>query len=146
MLSKSIQNGNQRSKLYSLFGNLETAGLDNLNLDFIDSLIESSCQLNSIRDSSPVMDSSPRMYEEGSPDVKNNYQNTVFNFTEESRRDISLDPALETVVDIQDFLNTTLEASGGALNIDNIFPAGDLDLVEGPTSTGNFLDISKVNV
>ena len=90
------------------------------------------------------MDSSPRMYEEGSPDIKNNLTNSVFSFTEESQSAISLDPALETVVDIQELLNTTLEANGEPLNIDNIFPAGDLDLVEGHTSTGTFLDISKV--
>lgn len=138
------KNGFKRSKLYSLFGNLETAGLENLNFSFADSLIDSTCQLSNIRDTSPVMDASPRMYEEGSPDVKNKIVNSVFTFKEESQGDNSLDPALETVVDIQELLNATLEAEGGPLNIDNIFPAGDLELAEGHTSTGNYLDISKV--
>lgn len=84
------------------------------------------------------------MYEEGSPDIKA-LTNSVFIFSEDSQSNVSLDPALETVVDIQELLNTTLEAEEGPLNIDNIFPASDLDIAEGHTSTGNFLDISKVN-
>jgi len=92
---------------------------------------------------------SPRMYEEGSPDIiKKDLTQSVFTFSEESQQGVLLDPSLENVVDIQDLINATLpalEAEEGPLNIDNIFKGSDLDLLEGHTSTGtnNFLDISK---
>lgn len=92
---------------------------------------------------------SPRMYEEGSPDIiKKDLTQSVFTFTDESQQGVLLDPSLENVVDIQDLINATLpalEAEEGPLNIDNIFKGSDLDLYEGHTSTGtnNFLDISK---
>ncbi|XP_045192696.2 CCAAT/enhancer-binding protein-like [Mercenaria mercenaria] len=97
---------------------------------------------------------SPRMYEEGEPDIsfKKDLLKQVFTFTEESQHALTLDPTLENVVDLQELINTaipTLEAEEGPLNLDSIFPASDLDIVEGHTSNfqagnqNNFLDISK---
>ncbi|KAL4234061.1 hypothetical protein ACF0H5_005715 [Mactra antiquata] len=94
---------------------------------------------------------SPRMYEEGEPDIKKDFINkTVFTFTDESQDALKLDPTLENVVDLQDLINTAipaLEAEEGPLNLDNIFPVSDLDIIEsGHTSnvpSQNFLDLSK---
>lgn len=94
------------------------------------------------------------MYEEGEPDIifKKDLFKPVFTFTEESQHALNLDPSLENVVDLQDLINTAipaLENEEGPINLDNIFPASDLDLVEGHTSNyplgnqNNFLDISK---
>lgn len=95
------------------------------------------------------------MYEEGEPDIKKDLVKQVFTFKSENQHELILDPSLENVVDLQDLINSaipTLESEEGPLNLDNIFPASDLDIVEDHTSNyqaGNqssFLDISKVNI
>lgn len=93
------------------------------------------------------------MYEEGEPDIINkDLVKQVFTFVEDRQPVLSLDPSLENVVDLQELINATiptLESGEGPLNLDNIFPASDLDIVEDHTSNfqaGNqntFLDISK---
>jgi len=91
------------------------------------------------------------MYEEGEPDIKKDFINkTVFTFTDESQDALKLDPTLENVVDLQELINSaipTLESEEGPLNLDNIFPVSDLDIVEGGHTSNeqsqNFLDISK---
>jgi len=92
------------------------------------------------------------MYEEGLPDsdiIKLDSSHSVFSFKEDTRH-IQLDPTLENVVDIQEFLNSaipTLEAGDGPLIIDNYISSGDLDISSGHTpvsANSDFLDISKV--
>lgn len=78
------------------------------------------------------------MYEEGN-DI--HVKKGIFSFAEQNQSCVPLDPSLENVVDIQEFLNTAipaLEAEGGPINIDHIFSSSDLELVEkGHTSELN---------
>ena len=70
------------------------------------------------------------MYEEGNEIP---LKKGIFSFVEQNPSIVPLDPTFENVVDIQELLNTTipaLEAEGGPINIDQIFPASDLELVE----------------
>ena len=95
---------------------------------------------------------SPRMYEEGAPDLTfKDFNKSVFSFNNQSDQGLNtLDPTLENVIDLQELINNTLpalEVEGGPLTIDTIFPASDLDLVETHhTPSGNNTDISKVNI
>ena len=68
------------------------------------------------------------MYEEGN-DIP--LKKGVFSFVEHNNI-VPLDPTFENVVDIQELLNTAtaLEAEEGPINLDHIFPASDLELVE----------------
>lgn len=94
------------------------------------------------------------MYEEGSPDIfKKDFTKPVFTFNEDSQHELSLDPTLENVIDLQELINATipaLEVEEGPINLDTIFSASDLDTVERHTSNiqtngQNLLDLSKVN-
>lgn len=131
--------------------NFETAGLENLNFAFADSLIDSSCQSARTPEVSPLMES-PRMYEEGEPDIvlKKDFASSVFTFIQERQNSLNLDPSLENVVDLHELISADIQAFGAEgeqINLDNIFPASDLDLAECHTSNvnqgNNILDISK---
>ena len=58
----------------------------------------------------------------------------LFSFVEQNKSAVPLDPTFENVVDIQELLTlptiTALDTVEGPLNIDNIFPASDLELAE----------------
>ncbi|KAH3772955.1 uncharacterized protein LOC127844202 [Dreissena polymorpha] len=133
------------------------AGLETLSFNFADSLIDSTCQ-------SPNTDGSltfatmesPRMYEEVLPDIivhKRDLSSSAFTFAEDTQFSDSLgqfDPTLETVVDLQELINSaipTIASGEGPMILDNFLTQGELDLVEDNSSTGNingdFLDISK---
>lgn len=72
------------------------------------------------------------MYEDGN-DIPLKKQG-LFSFVEQNQSAVPLDPTFENVVDIQELLTlptiTALETVEGPINIDNIFPASDLDLAE----------------
>jgi len=92
---------------------------------------------------------SPRMYEEGAPDlILKNFTASKFTFTPAEDSDPglnSLDPTLEKVIDLQELINSTIvpafEGEGDPLTIDTIFPASDLDLVE----TGHTPGFTSIN-
>ena len=132
-MKTTLEKPNNRSKLYSLFCADSTAGLENFNFQFADSLIESTCQGN-LTPSPAVSPSlgSPHMYEDGN-DIPLKKQG-LFSFVEQNHSAVPLDPTFENVVDIQELLTlptiTALETVEGPINLDNIFPASDLDLAE----------------